>query len=549
MAPSLAPEFSQSKPRIILDMNPVQTWVLVAILLGGVASGQVAIPSFAEETQTAGLDSRFEGDFVVGGGVATFDCNDDGLPELLLAGGSNRAKLYINQSRLGGALRFREQTAGVELTQVMGAYPIDIDGDGKTDLAMLRNGEDVLLRGLGQCRFENANLRWGFQGGQAWTTAFAATWEQGQNWPTLATGAYINRQTNFPWGSCRGNALYRPAQGGRGFAAPIPLEPSYCALSMLFSDWNRSGIPALRVSNDREYYRGLGQEQLWQILPGQPPRLYTEAEGWKRLQIWGMGIASYDLTGTGYPVYYLTSMGDNKLQMLQAPDKPTYVDIAFRRNATAHRPYTGGDVHMSTAWHAQFEDVNNDGLIDLFVAKGNVGFMREAAARDPNNLMLGRPDGRFEEVGDTAGVASFHRGRGAQVVDLNGDGLLDIVVVNRLDRAQVWRNLGSSGPVRTGNCLQVRLSQPGPNRDAIGAWIEVQLPNRVLRRELSVGGGHVSGGLGWTHFGLGESVQARLRVLWPDGQWDEWHDVQANSFVVVRRGAGVWPVELPLTKP
>jgi hypothetical protein len=304
---------------------------------------------------------------------------------------------------------------------------------------------------------------------------------------------------------------------------------------MLFSDWNRSGRPALRVSNDREYYQGKGQEQLWQLSPGQPPRLYTEAEGWKRLQIWGMGIASYDLTGSGYPVYYLTSMGDNKLQMLESPERPSYVDIAFRRNATAHRPYTGGDVHMSTAWHAQFEDVNNDGLMDLFVSKGNVGFMREAAARDPNNLMLGRPDGTFVEVGDKAGVASFLRGRGAQVVDLNADGRLDIVVVNRLDRAQVWRNLGGASGQPLGNWLQVKLQQPGPNPDAVGAWLEVELPGRVLRRELTVGGGHLSGSLGFVHFGLGQAEQVRLRVRWPDGQQGDWLEAPSNRFVVLTR--------------
>ena len=80
---------------------------------------------------------------------------------------------------------------------------------------------------------------------------------------------------------------------------------------MLFTDWNRSGTPSLRVSNDREYYEG-GQEQMWRIAPGEPPRLYTEKDGWKYLRVWGMGIASYDLSGSGYPDYFLTSMADQQ---------------------------------------------------------------------------------------------------------------------------------------------------------------------------------------------------------------------------------------------
>ncbi len=84
---------------------------------------------------------------------------------------------------------------------------------------------------------------------------------------------------------------------------------------MLFTDWNKSGTPSLRVSNDREYYEG-GQEQLWHVEPNTAPALYTDKEGWRPLRIWGMGIASYDLDFDGYPEYFLTSMADNKLQTL-----------------------------------------------------------------------------------------------------------------------------------------------------------------------------------------------------------------------------------------
>ena len=80
---------------------------------------------------------------------------------------------------------------------------------------------------------------------------------------------------------------------------------------MLFSDWDRSGRRDLRVSNDRHYYSELGdgQEQLWRFAPGEAPRLYTADDGWVTVQIWGMGIGSYDVTGDGYPEAYLTSQG------------------------------------------------------------------------------------------------------------------------------------------------------------------------------------------------------------------------------------------------
>ena len=63
------------------------------------------------------------------------------------------------------------------MTAVNGAYPLDVDGDGIVDLAVLRIGGASLLRGLGDCRFEPADERWSFDGGTGLTTAFSATWE------------------------------------------------------------------------------------------------------------------------------------------------------------------------------------------------------------------------------------------------------------------------------------------------------------------------------------------------------------------------------------
>lgn len=515
----------------------MQRLVPATLLLISIPIAAGAGPSFVEETAAAGIASVYTGEweFIVGGGAASFDCDGDARPDLLLAGGASPATFYRNESAPGGALRFAAQTSGLELAAVTGAYPLDVDSDGLTDIALLRVGENVLMRGLGECRFERANEAWGFDGGDAWTTAFAATWERGADWPTLAIGNYIDRaQESFPWGSCTDNWLHRSQD--KGFAPPLALTPSYCALSMLFTDWNRSGTPSLRVSNDREYYKG-GREQLWHLDPGQPPALYTEAEGWKTLRIWGMGIAGHDLNSDGYPEYFLTSMADNKLQTLAAiPEtgtpKPAYADVAFAKGVTAHRPYTGGEIKPSTAWHAQFEDVDNDGLTDLFIAKGNVWDMPDFALKDPDNLLMQGADGTFHEAGETAGVGSLATGRGAALADFNLDGRVDLVVVNRGSGAQLWRNTTPDA----GHWLQVRLAQPAPNRDAIGAWVELRCDGKVMRREITVGGGHAGGQTGWWHFGLGGAETAELRVLWPDGTADAWQPVAADAFYTVSPG-------------
>lgn len=518
---------------------------MAAVDARGAAGPLVAMgaPRFVEVTATAGVDHVYDGDFrhFVGGGVAVFDCDGDGLPDLYLAGGAEPAGLYRNDSAPGGDLRFTPLPDPVtDLDGVTGAYPLDLDGDGRTDLAILRVGENVLLRGLGDCRFERANEELGFDGGAAWTTAFSATWEPGASLPTLAFGNYLDPDDDQR-ATCVDSVLVRPAEDGDRYAEPTPLPPAWCSLSVLFSDWDRSGRRDLRVSNDRHYYRD-GQEQLWRLTPGEPPVPYSVDDGWQPLQIWGMGIASHDVTGDGYPEVFLTSQGDNKLQTLvDGGFRPHYHDIAIERGVTAHRPHSGDDIRPSTAWHPEFQDVNNDGFVDLYVSKGNVEVMPEFAADDPSNLLLGQPDGTFVEAAPDAGIASFGRARGAALVDLDLDGLLDLVEVNRAEPVRIWHNVGAgepSVPIPMGNHAAVRLVQPGANRDAIGAWLEVRTGERTSHREVTIGGGHAGGQLGWLHLGLGAAERAEVRVRWPDGEDSDWFELPANSRTIIDRGTG-----------
>jgi hypothetical protein len=533
-------------------------WLAAGVAAGALAAGALALgagaaflpdlpesasppPHYVEESSAAGVDHVYDGgfEFFVGGGVAVLDCNEDGLPDLYLAGGTNPSGLYRNDSPIGGALHFTQSLDDPpsNLTGVTGAYPLDVDSDGLTDLAVLRLGEDVLLRGLGDCGFERANETWGIQRGDDWTVGFSATWEGEAAMPTLAFGNYLVEGGNDSL-NCSDHYLFRP-EGDR-YVEPMTLSPGWCTLSVLFSDWDRSGRRDLRMTNDRHYYLK-GEEQLWRVALGEAPRLYTAADGWQRMQIWGMGIAGRDVTGDGLPEYFLTSQGDNKLQTLtDGADQPNYSDIAFELGVTAHAPYAGDRGAPSTAWHPEFEDVNNDSLIDLFVSKGNVEAQPGFAVRDPSNLMLGNPDGSFTEVAEQAGIVDFARSRGAALSDFNLDGMLDLVEVTRRENVKVWRNIGwgdDDAPAPMGNWVALDLQQPAPNVDGIGSWIEVRVGNRVLETELTVGGGHAGGQLGWVHFGVGDAESVEVRVQWPDGEKGRWFEMEANRFAIIERGA------------
>lgn len=528
-------------------------------------------PSMANETASSGIEHFYTGgwEFFVGGGVSVFDCNGDHYPEIYLAGGTSKGQLYLNHSRQGEALFFKKAAPSpLAIDSVTGAYPIDIDSDGILDLVLLRLGENKLLKGKGNCEFEDANKRWQFDGGNAWTTAFSATWEANQRWPTLAFGNYVDRSLpGSPFGTCHNTDLYRPDQENI-YRHKQALSPGYCALSLLFSDWNRSGKASLRIANDRQYYRG-GHEQLWQLAENQAPREYTESDGWRQQQLWGMGIASADINHDGRPDYYVTSMTDNILSVLDLgnqpnsyrPDKdlpPTFKSIARERKVTAHRPFTGDSILPSTAWHAQFDDINNDSYQDLLVVKGNVEAMTDFALKDPNNLFLGTPSGEFFESADKSNMLSFLRGRGGSMADFNLDGLLDVIVVNREAPTELWRNLGRQ-PTRTnhndseakltsspmGNWLGLQLRQEGNNPEAIGAFIEVRIADRTQVKEITIGGGHAGGKSGWHHFGLGVAERAQARVQWPDGKWGPWVRLFANQYVRIARGEPQGKIWLP----
>ena len=522
------------------------------------------IPHYVEQALEAGIEHQYSGawEFFVGGGVSSFDCNADRFPDLFIAGGEATAGLYINRSKPGQSLQFeQDKTSSLALKDVLGSYPIDIDNDGHLDLVVLRLGANQLFKGGKNCTFTPANSLWNFDGGNAWTTAFSANFEKDLDFPSLAIGNYVDRTApGSPWGTCDANELHRPAARSTSQAENnaesqsknsmgIPqydnhqaLTPGYCALSMLFTDWNKSGTDSLRVTNDRHYYRG-GQEQLWRFDSGEYPRLFSRAEGWEPLVIWGMGIAETDLNGDGYPEYALTSMGDTKLQVLDLQqaieeNRPVYEDMAWARQATAHRPYTGDDLKPSTGWHSQFADVNNDARTDLFIAKGNVENMQDFANFDPDNLLLGTQANTFSEQGEKAGLAKDTRGRGANVVDLNADGLLDIVVVNREDNVSLFRHAGmqhDDGPRAGGNWLKIELQQSGANRHAVGATVSIKTGNLVQTRRVQVGGGHASGSAGFVHVGLGVAERATLRVQWPDEQWSAPYKLFANHHVIVKR--------------
>ena len=120
---------------------PLRFLVFLMVALAGFAAAAEGGPRFVNRAPDLGIAHVYDGEWehFVGGGLAVFDCDGDGLAELYAAGGANIATLLRNRSARGAVLSFAAETPpSLALAGVVGAYPLDIDGDGRDDLAILR---------------------------------------------------------------------------------------------------------------------------------------------------------------------------------------------------------------------------------------------------------------------------------------------------------------------------------------------------------------------------------------------------------------------------
>jgi hypothetical protein len=189
-----------------------------------------------------------------------------------------------------------------------------------------------------------------------------------------------------------------------------------------------------------------------------------------------------------------------------------------------------------TRWGVILEDFDNDGTTDLYIVNGGVypSDLRTGDIYAEQNLLFsGTEEGSFVEVlaGHSRRSRSIHTSRGCAVGDLDNDGGLDLVVVNRDAPPNVLFNVVKN----RGNWLSLELrSREGGA--ALGSTIKFDVRGETRYAMVSTDGSFMSSSDPRIHIGLGdEELITDLEIRWVDGRTKKFGDFDTNQFVILQQ--------------
>lgn len=510
------------------------------------------------------------------GGVAVFDFDHDGLPDVYLvnsptvatAGDPHSARSELWRNLGDGTFADVTDKAGVGYPGWgMGAVAADFDNDGWDDLYVTCYGPNHLYRNNHNGTFSDVTAAAGV-GDPRWSTGAAFADYDGDGWLDLFVANYVDTRLEalpeFGKGKfCEfhgtpvqcgprglpgsGDALYHNKGDGTfedvSNKAGVADPDKRFGMGAIWSDFNGDGRPDLYVANDagaNYLYKNNGNGTFTDIALQAGTAL---SEDGKEQGSMGIAIGDYDHSG-GWSIF-VTNFSD-EYNALYRPDKAfQFTDVSFTsRTARRSNPFV--------AWGTHFLDYDNDGWIDLLVVNGHVYPQVEHAGpatpyAQPKLLLRNNHDGTFADVTSTSGAALMVPAvsRGSAAVDLDNDGDLD-VVINNLDGAPtILRNDGGNRH----NFVVVDLEGDKSNRSALGAVVTVRAGDLVQRAERRSGDSYLSHSDGRLHFGLGSQTRVdSIEVRWPNGTVQRFGENPANAFIKIVEGMSTVQVVHPTRK-
>ncbi|HWN97110.1 MAG TPA: FG-GAP-like repeat-containing protein, partial [Methylomirabilota bacterium] len=163
-------------------------------------------------------------------------------------------------------------------------------------------------------------------------------------------------------------------------------------------------------------------------------------------------------------------------------------------------------------------DVDGDGADDLFLAQNFFATRKEIPRLDAGRGLWLRNDGKGNLHPITAaesGIAVWGEQRGCAVGDFDGDGRVDLAVMQNANETKVFRNEGAKPGLR------VRLKGPAGNPDGIGAALRLKYANGAgPLRELHGASGYLSHDSVVAIMGM-RAQPTHVAVRWPGGRLTE----------------------------
>lgn len=502
-----------------------------------------------------------------GGGIALFDCDNDGRLDIAVvndstidryqAGGDPMVTLY-HQDGKGGATHFSDQTKVAGLTTRGWGMAIavgDYDNDGLPDLYVTGFGHNVLYRNVGGCRFEDVTSRAGvrmdgFSTGAAWADydgdghldLFVARYVHVdlQHLPVFdvkdaVDATQIIQAPDKLEGESdvlfrnRGDGTFEDVSVKAGLSDPAKLH----GMGVVWGDYDNDGHPDLLVTNDsgpNYLYHNLGNGRFEEV--GSTTGTAYGSNG----EVYGNMAGDFgDFNRDGWLDLVVTRYSKQPASLYES-DQEAFNDMAAQTGLSQ-------STKTFVKWGVGFGDFDDDGWPDILIANGNFSSLtdvleNEVRFREPLQLFRNVQGRTLEDVAGPAGLNAgpLQSRRGTALGDINNDGNLDFVVFNADGPPSLFMNESRTLNHR----VLFQLVGSSSNRMAIGARISVEAGGVVQISEVRGGAGYNSSNDTRLHFGVGSAaVLSKVDIRWPSGVHQEFKDIPADALYEIQEGKDI----------
>jgi len=468
-------------------------------------------------------------------GTAVLDFDHDGWPDIYICNGAGNPNALLRNNH-DGTFTDVAAKAGVEARGYsMGVAAADFDNDGYVDLFVTGVHSSHLFHNRGNGTFEELEFpqdgKWAVSA--AWfdydndgmldlLVIHYVDWDAAKE-PYCGTSAYRQycHPREYP---PLANSLYRNLGGGK--FREVSKESGIGGytgkgMGVALGDYDGDGLLDIMVANDSMpnflfHNRGDGTFQEVGLAAG----VALNENG---VAVSSMGVEFRDFDNDGREDLFVTALSNEMFTLFRNSGTGAFVDVTAPSGlARASLPWTG--------WSNVMADFNNDGWKDLFAANGHVMDNAELssgrASKQPNLLLT---NGRRSFAGRTMGSPAPHRGLAWG--DFDRDGRIDLVVTRLNQPAQILWNR----TLNSGNWIAFELTGVKSNRDAIGAWIEVETADGKQWDRVSGWSGYGCSSSRTMHFGMGSApVANRVAVHWPSGKVTQLENVAGKRTLQIR---------------